>query len=318
MCAQENDDGKEAALYYLSRTLVGAELNYSPIEKVCLALIFAIQKLKHYMRAHTVKVISKADPIKYILSRPVLSGRLAKWAMLISQHDVVYVPQKAIKGQALADFLAAHPIPSHWELPDDLPGEEVFYIDVLPPWEMYFDGAARQDGAGAGVILLSPEKHVFTYSFTLTNLCSNNVAEYQALVLGLQMAKEMKIQDLDVYGDSKLVIHQLLNDYDVKKDDLIPYYKHASQLLAEFESVRLQHVPRSANKTADALANLAATLALGAEENMSVPVCNRWVINPQDEVEIEAEELSGAVTVYEIDIEDWRRPLIDFLVGLEL
>ncbi|KMT11469.1 hypothetical protein BVRB_5g107940 [Beta vulgaris subsp. vulgaris] len=309
LCAQENNEGKEK-VYYLSRTLVGAELNYSPIEKMCLALIFAIQKLKHYMQAHTVRVISKADPIKYILSRPVLSGRIVKWAILISQHDIVYVSQKAIKGQALADFLADHPTPSDWELSDDLPGEEVFYIDILPPWEMYFDGAARQDGAGAGVILISPEKHILTYSFVLTELCSNNVAEYQALIFGLQMAKEMEIQDLDVYGDFKLVIHQLLDDYDVKKENLIPYHKHASQLLGTFDSVKLQHVPRSANKMADALANLAATLALGAEESMSVPVCNRWVVTP---LEDGIEEGANAVSVYEVNVNDWRQPLIDYL-----
>ena len=78
------------------------------------------------------------------------------------------MPQKAVKGQALADFLADHPIPKEWELNDDLSDEEVFVIDILPPWEMYFDGAARQDGAGAGVVLLSPEKHILPYSFALT------------------------------------------------------------------------------------------------------------------------------------------------------
>jgi len=58
--------------YYLSRTLVGVELNYSPIDKMCLALMFTIQKLRHYIQAHTVYVISKADLIKYILFKPVL------------------------------------------------------------------------------------------------------------------------------------------------------------------------------------------------------------------------------------------------------
>jgi len=53
----------------------------------------------------------------------------------------------------LADFLAYHPIPDEWELNDDLPGEDVFFVDILPPWEMYFDGATRSDGAGAGVVL---------------------------------------------------------------------------------------------------------------------------------------------------------------------
>jgi len=54
--------------------------------------MFAVQKLRHYMPAHTVRVISKADPIKYILSRSVLSERLAKWAVILKQYDLVYVP----------------------------------------------------------------------------------------------------------------------------------------------------------------------------------------------------------------------------------
>ncbi|XP_074287864.1 uncharacterized protein LOC141613022 [Silene latifolia] len=310
LCAQENEDKKERALYYLSRTLVGAELNYSPIEKICLALVFAIQKLRHYIQAHTVHVISKDYPIKYILSRPVLSGRLAKWAVLLKQYDLVHVPQKAIKGQALADFLADHPVPAKWELQDDLPGEEIFYVDVLPPWQMYFDGAARCDGAGAGVIFLSPEGHVLPYSFVLTELCSNNVAEYQALILGLQMAIEIGVKDLDIFGDSLLVVNQALDEFEVKKDDLIPYHQYAIQLLNKLDCVHIGHVPRSANKLADALANLAATFALGAEEVTTIPVCNCWVVPPLEGGEIA--ETSNMISVNH-DNDDWRQPIIDFL-----
>uniref|UniRef100_A0A803L4J8 RNase H type-1 domain-containing protein n=1 Tax=Chenopodium quinoa TaxID=63459 RepID=A0A803L4J8_CHEQI len=196
----------------------------------------------------------------------------------------------------------------------DLPGEDVFNIEILPPWEMYFDGVARQDGAGAGVVFVSPEKHVLPYSFVLTQLCSNNMAEYQALIMGLQMAVEMEIQDLDVYGDSQLVISQLLGEYEVKKEDLIPYHKHASRLLDKFDIVKLSHVPRSANKMADALAGLAATLTLGAEEIMFVPVCNRWVVAPEEyEVEDDEVEEVDMITVCQIDKEDWRQPIIDYL-----
>ncbi|XP_074283794.1 uncharacterized protein LOC141608332 [Silene latifolia] len=272
-CAQEIEDRKERALYYLSRTLVGAELNYAPIEKICLALVFAIQKLRHYMQAHTIHVVSKANPIKYILSRPVLSGRLAKWAMLLKQYDLVFVPQKAVKGQAIADFFADHPVPAEWEISDDLPGEEIFYVDVLPPWQMYFDGAARQDGAGAGVVFVTPQNHLMPYAFTLTQLCTNNMAEYQALILGLQMAIEIGVRDMDIYGDSELVVNQVLGEYEVKKEDLIPYHQRALQLLNQLDDIHVGHVARSANKLADALANLAATLALGAEESMQVPIC---------------------------------------------
>ena len=84
--------------------------------------------------------------MKYILSRPVLSGRLAKWVVILQGDDIVYIRQREIKGQAFVDFLPDHPAPFDWEFSDDLPDEEVFYIDMLPPWAMYFDGAARRDG----------------------------------------------------------------------------------------------------------------------------------------------------------------------------
>ena len=98
LLAQNNDQGKENALYYLSRTLVGAEHNYTPIEKICLALVFAVQKLWHYMLAHSVTLISRADPLKYLMTKPMPSGKLAKWSLILSEFEIKYVPQKAIKG----------------------------------------------------------------------------------------------------------------------------------------------------------------------------------------------------------------------------
>ena len=83
LLAQQNDEGKENSLYYLSRTLNGIELNYSPIEKICLALMFAVKKLRHYLQAHSVHPISQADPIKYLISKSILSGKKAKWVILL-------------------------------------------------------------------------------------------------------------------------------------------------------------------------------------------------------------------------------------------
>ncbi|CAB4309209.1 unnamed protein product [Prunus armeniaca] len=124
---------------------------------------------------------------------------------------------------------------------------------------MLFEGSARKDGAGAVVVFVSLKRHVLPYSFSLSELCSNNIAEYQALIMGLHMAMEMKISSLEVYGDSMLVINQLLTHYEVRKDDPIPYYQMATQLLERFDFVTLEHVPRKDNQMADALANLAAT-----------------------------------------------------------
>ena len=145
LLAQHNDEGKEVACYYLSRTMVGAEHNYSPIEKLCLALVFALKKLRHYMLAHQIQLIARADPIRYVLSQPALMGRLGKWAIFMMEFNITYVSQKAVKGQALADFLAAHPVPDDSPLVIDLPNEEVFSIGIESPWELYFDGASRTE-----------------------------------------------------------------------------------------------------------------------------------------------------------------------------
>jgi hypothetical protein len=59
--------------------------------------MFAIKKLRHYLQAHSVRLISRADPLKYIISRPILSGRLAKWALLLQEFEIVYISQKSIK-----------------------------------------------------------------------------------------------------------------------------------------------------------------------------------------------------------------------------
>jgi hypothetical protein len=139
LLAQHNDEGKEVACYYLSHTLVGAENNYSPIEKLCLALVFSLKKLRHYMLAHPIQLIARADPVRYVLNQPALMGCLVKWAIIMMEFYITYVPQKAIKGQALADFLAAHPVPDDSPLVVDLPDEDVFTVDVESPWELYFD-----------------------------------------------------------------------------------------------------------------------------------------------------------------------------------
>ncbi|XP_019153560.1 PREDICTED: uncharacterized protein LOC109150044, partial [Ipomoea nil] len=264
LLAQENDKGKENALYYLSRMMTPNELRYSPIEKLCLALVFSIKKLKHYFEAHTIRLVSKANPVKYVMA-------------------------KSVKGQALADFLADHPIPAERELSDDLPDEDVLVIEVLPPWKMYFDGASHREGAGAGVVFVTPEGEVLPYSFTLTEQCSNNIAEYQALILGLEIAADMKQLRINIYGDSKLIINQVLGLYEVKKAELVPYNNYAKILMQwlgdpEYKYVKGGWFHQSLMKTAQLMKLLNSLL-------------------PQ---------------FYDIGNDDWRQPLIDYLTDQKL
>ncbi|KAM1262437.1 hypothetical protein ACFX2G_028172 [Malus domestica] len=92
------------------------------------------------------------------------------------------------------------------------------------------------------------------------------------------MVIDMEITMLQVYGDSKLIINQLLTKYEVRKDDFILYFQLATQLLRKFEVVMLEHVPRKENQMADTLANLASSMALGESEDVDMPVCLRCLI----------------------------------------
>ncbi|XP_070677878.1 uncharacterized protein [Malus domestica] len=124
------------------------------------------------------------------------------------------------------------------------------------------------------------------------------------------MAINMKITTLELYGDSKLIINQLLTEYEVRKDDLIPYFRLATQLLQKFEAVTLEHVPRKENQMADALANLASSMALGEDKVANVPVCQRWEISLITEMLLDDTNIISVLPVY---TEDWRQPLIDYL-----
>ena len=97
--------------------------------KHCLSLVFAVKKLRHYLLSHKVILISRIDPFKYLMTRPLLTGRLAKWALILMEFDITYTPQKVIKGHALADFLAAHPLPDDSPLSCDLLDEETLMIE---------------------------------------------------------------------------------------------------------------------------------------------------------------------------------------------
>ncbi|KAK4404343.1 Transposon Tf2-12 polyprotein [Sesamum angolense] len=97
LLAQKNDKGNKNALYYLNRTMTPNELKYSPIEKLCLALIFSIQKLKHYFQPHSIHLVSKANPLKYFMAKPVLPDRLASLMGWLGDVELEHLPRKHSK-----------------------------------------------------------------------------------------------------------------------------------------------------------------------------------------------------------------------------
>jgi len=174
------------------------------------------------MMSHSVKLIAKIDPLKYLLNKATLIGRLSKWIMLLSEFDIEYVDRKAIKGQVLADQLADAPLTDDSPLSFEFPDESIFHVNTAT-WKMYFDGSYTQHGSRAGILLITPSGDTIPKSYKLMFPCTNNVVEYEALVIGIKLAIGWNIKELQVYGDSQLVINQVNDDYQTKDEKLIPY-----------------------------------------------------------------------------------------------
>lgn len=110
LLAQHDEKGKERVVYYINRTLIGYELNCTPIERAYLVVVFVSQKLRRYMVSHKVHLIAQFDTLKYLMNRATLIRRLAKWVMILSEFDIEYVNRKSIKGQIIEDQLVEEPV----------------------------------------------------------------------------------------------------------------------------------------------------------------------------------------------------------------
>ena len=107
---------------------------------------------------------------------------------------------------------------------------------------MYFDGATgtNEKGkliSGIGILFVSPDKYTIPHAFSLLEPCSNNAAEYQALILGLGLALEFGITRMEEFRDSQLIVNQLNQKYEIRKPDLLPYYNKAQSLRQNLTSI---------------------------------------------------------------------------------
>nr|XP_017225259.1 PREDICTED: uncharacterized protein LOC108201488 [Daucus carota subsp. sativus] len=293
---KEDEEG-QSPIYYVSKRFLDAETRYTSMEKLVYALVHATRKLRPYFQAHKVEVRT-AFPLRQIMHKPEVTGRMMKWAVELGQFDLDYKPRTAIKGQALADFIL--------EFPED--GEEsgllIKYDPGLPPqqadpkesipelwWILHTDGAVNNEGARAEIVLISPEGHRLLNAIHFTFQLSNNDAEYEALIGGLRLALEMKVRKLVIKVDSMLVVEHIKGGYQAKGPKMAIYLRCVQGLLDQFEEVQVNRVPREFNGDADALAKLASqkdpallgVIRLEIQEVPSIPELEVTKIQDKDE-----------------------------------
>uniref|UniRef100_A0A2N9EWS0 Uncharacterized protein n=1 Tax=Fagus sylvatica TaxID=28930 RepID=A0A2N9EWS0_FAGSY len=201
MLGQQDETGKkEQAIYYLSKKFTEPETRYLLVEKTCCALAWASKKLRQYMLYYTT------------------------WL--------------AIKGQAIADYLADYPSEQLELMDSEFPDEDVMIVeeDNQGRWKLYFDGAANAVGSGIGAVLHA------------SSVCK------QALEFGAY--------ELEVFGDSLLIVSQTNGEWQARDPKLIPYQRYISRLIPKFKYVTFTYTPRAHNHFADALATLASLIKL--------------------------------------------------------
>ncbi|KAK5833143.1 hypothetical protein PVK06_016956 [Gossypium arboreum] len=265
---QHDESGrKEKAIYYLSKKFTECETRYSSIEKLCCALIWTTRRLRQYMLYHTTWLISKLDPLKYMMESNTLNGRMARWQILLSEFDIVYVNQKAVNGSAIADFLASRALEDYEPLSFDFPNEDLMYVVTMEedsqeghPWKLNFDGASNAVGNGIGAVLVSPNGDHYPFTSKLDFDCTNNMAEYKACIMGIRATIELEIKVLEVYEDSALVIYQPKGQWETRDPKLINYRRLVLELIEEFDDITFCYLPRDENQMADALATLASMI----------------------------------------------------------
>ncbi|GJV12402.1 reverse transcriptase domain-containing protein [Tanacetum coccineum] len=165
------------------------------MEKLVLALVHVSKRLKRYFQAHPIIVITD-QPIKQVFSRPKVAGRLQKWSIELGEYSIHYRPRVSVKGQILADFIVERP-------EEDSPDTPMEVEEELPePWILFMDGSSCADGSGAGLILTNLEGAEFTYALRFRFEATNNEAEYEALIAGLRIAKEMGVKNLHIRTDA--------------------------------------------------------------------------------------------------------------------
>jgi ribonuclease HI len=144
------------------------------------------------------------------------------------------------------------------EPPLEIRKHPITFCETPPPttsvWKMFFDGASSKEGVGAGVVFVSPYQETIALSYKLEFEATNNVAEYEALVLGLRAAKDMGIEELSVFGDAELIVHQIKSIYQAKHPRLRAYRNEVWDLVDSFFlAFNISFIPREENTMADSL-----------------------------------------------------------------
>ncbi|XP_011071449.1 uncharacterized protein LOC105156892 [Sesamum indicum] len=264
------EEGVQNLVYYVSEMLQGAEKRYAEIEKLALELVVTACKLRPYFQAHRIIVLTN-HPLRNVLARPDASGRQVKWAVELGEYDIEYQARTTLKGQILAYFVI--------EL-----GGNPRVSKKSGKWMLHVDGSSNVGNGGVGILIQGPDNVGIEIAARLSFPTTNNEAEYEALIMGLELAFEAGARDLEVYTNSQLVALQIEGTYETKEKNMILYHKKAKSLMSKFDRCQVHQITRCENDKPDSLSKFRATLSGVRDRKVTVMIQDRSVITKEIEV----------------------------------
>ena len=179
--------------------------------------------------------------------------------MKLSEFDILYRPRPALKAQVLADFIAECPTTDQGSGAADPGGDAVPELDPVSTWVLHIDGASNAQGSGAGFLLTNSDGVVTEYALRFDFKASNNQAEYEALLAGLRMTRELGVDSLRAFSDSQLIVGQVKGEFEVRDLAMAKYLQKVKDLVTRLGYFKISHILRSENARADALSRLATS-----------------------------------------------------------
>lgn len=183
--------------------------------------------------------------MRLIIHQSDIAGLVVNWSIELSEFGLSFEPQRAIKGQTLADFAA-----------EITPANLVSFV-----WKIFIDGASSAKLKGVGIIVESPDGYTIEQAIEIRFAVTNNQAGYEALIAALEFPAGMGAEDIHIYNDSQLVVQHMKGEFEVKEPTILKYVERAKTILRHhIKSAKLTHVLWAQNSKVDALAKLASKL----------------------------------------------------------
>ena len=248
------EEGLQRPVYFISRAFRGVEERYPRMEKLAFAFVTVTRKLKQYFQAHTIIVLMD-QPLKRAMSSPEAAERMALWAIELSEFDTRYRPRTTVKGQIVADFIAKYT------------QSEGKGVEGLRQWSIHTDGSSNQHAGGADVIIQTPEGDKIECMIQLDFPTTNNKAEYEALMAGLDLAKAAGAENMIVHCDSQVRTSQINDDYECRNERMKKYLKEVKNRISNLE-VKFVQIPREENECADRFAKAASAEFISASKQV--------------------------------------------------